>query len=434
VADFCYNVEINIHYMDTGFGIIILLVVLSGIFSASEIALTALTKAKVLALKEDGKFASLAIHRLKKTPQRVLVSILVGNQTVNILATFLSTIWAIQLLGEDRVNWLIIPFTLVLVVFGTILPKTFALGFPEQFSRIAAYPLLLFVTLMRPVIFFFELIINGVSHLFNIDRNQLSTTSGREIEALIEIGASEGVIEEGQDIFLKHVLRFGESQVKEVMIPLKDIAAIELNVEREALSEFLNQNHHPEYPVYDDDINAIKGHISFYNLLELLRRSRKKYPLVGERLLQPVVVPKTATFVQLFKVLRDKNRRTAMVIDEFGQTVGMVTMAGIMEEITGVEMEQKKVQPIIKKIDRNLWEADGQVRVAQLNESLKLNIPYPDHKVLSLLLLEELKRFPKTDEVLRIEGIEIRVKRIEKNVVKKLEISKTRRSTKKSSQ
>ncbi len=417
--------------MEAGFGIIILLVVLSGVFSASEIALTSLNRAKVLALKEDGKFASDAIARLKRTPQRVLVSVLVGNQTVNIIATFLSTIWAIQLLGEDRVNWLVIPFTLVLIIFGTILPKTFALGFPEQFSRVVAYPLLLFVTVMRPIIFFFELIINGFSRLFKIDRDQLSSTSGREIEALIEIGASEGVIEEGQDVFLKHVLRFGEAKVKEVMIPLKDIAAIDVHVKREVLIDFLNQNHHPEYPVYEEDINAIKGHIKLYELLELIRISRKKHPLVGQRLLQPVVVPKTATFIQLFKVLRDKNRRSAIVIDEFGQTVGMVTMASIMEEITGVKMEQKKAEPSIKKVSRNLWEVDGQVRVAQLNEALGVSIPYPDHKVLSLVVLEALKRFPETDEAFRIEEIEIRVRRIEKNVVKKLEISKLRRSSKK---
>jgi len=405
---------------------ILILIVLSGLFSASEIALTSLSKAKVLAIKEDGKFASTAIDRLKQMPQRFLVSILVSNQAVNIMATFLATLFGIQLLG-DQVNWLIIPFTFVLIIFGTILPKTFALGFPEAFARAMAYPILVLVFVLRPLVWVFESIINGFSKLLKIDPNSLRKMSDKELEAMIDIGADEGILEEGQDLFLKHVLQFGETQVKEVMFPLKDIAAIDVAITRDGLLNLLEKYNYTEFPVYQDDINTIKGTINLHDLMQLLRHSKKKHPLMGERLSQTVVVPKTATFIQLFKVFTEKKQRMAIVIDQYGQTVGLVTMATIMEEITGVGAKDPKAQPTLKKVDRNLWEIDGEVRVGQVNEAFDIKLPYPEHKVMSLVVLEILKRFPEPEEVIRLDRIEIRIKRLEKNVVKKMEVLKLRK-------
>ena len=405
---------------------IFFLILLSGLFSASEIALTSLSQAKVLAIKGDGKFGSSAINRLKKVPQRVLVSILVSNQTVNIVATFLATMWGLDLLG-DQVNFLIIPFTLFLIVFGTILPKTFALGFPEAFSRAVSYPLLFLVFILRPIIWFFELIINGFSRLLKIDPNRLNKMTDKEIEAMIDIGADEGVLEEGQDLFLKHVLKFGDTKVKEVMIPLKDIAAIDITITRDELTDFLDKNNYTEFPVYQEDTNTIRGSITLHELMQLLKKTTKKRPLENQRLTQTVVIPKTANFIQLFKILTEKKKRIAIVIDQYGQTVGLVTMANIMEEITGVGAKNSSVQPTMKKIDRNLWELDGEVRVAQVNEALGLVLPFPEHQVMSLVVLEVLKRFPEMAEEVFLDEVQITVKRIEKNVVKKMEISKLKK-------
>ncbi len=414
--------------MDSSLGSILLLVIASGLFSASEIALTSLSQAKVLSIKEDGKFASSAIVRLKNTPQKVLVSILVGNQVVNIFATFLATLLGIRWLGEGSIALYIATFTILFVLFGSILPKTFALGFPEPFARVIAYPLLVFVLLTRPVIWFFELIINFFAFILKIKSDKLNLTTEREIEAMIDIGAEEGVLEEGQDVFLKHVLRFGETQLKEVMIPLKKIKAINIDIERSELIEFLDESHHTEFPVYVGDINTIRGTISLHELTQVLRSSRAKHPLKNQRYTQAVVVPKTSTFIQLFKVLSEKKSRIAIVIDQYGQTVGLATLASIMEQITGISAKQSGSQPTIKKIKTNLWELDGEVRVEQINEVLGVILNHPVNKVMSLVILEELKRFPEVDEVVRVGGIDIRITRMEKNVVKKLEISKARKA------
>ena len=416
--------------MDLNFGLIVLLIIASSAFSASEIALTSLTRAKVLAIKEDGKFASGTIARLKNTPQKVLVSILVGNQAANIVATFVATLWGVELFGEGKIGLFIFLFTLSLIIFGSILPKALALGFPELFARVLAYPLLVFVLITRPVIWIFELMINSFLSLFKINQNKLDLTSGKEIEAMIDIGAEEGVIEEGQDVFLKHVLRFGEAKVEEIMIPLKNIEAININTSLEDLQEILNSSQNTEFPVYNEDINTLRGTITLHELIKIIRNTKKKFPLKSEHFSQPVVVPKTATFIQLFKVLSEKKRQTAIVIDEYGQTIGLVTMMNIMEEVTGIRVKEKGPRPSIKKIARKLWELDGGVRVAEVNKELGVKLPYPEHQVMSLVVLEELKRFPETDEILEIDGANIKIKRVEKNVVKKLEISKKTKSKK----
>lgn len=406
-------------------GFIFLLVVLSGLLSASEIALTSLNEAKILAIKEDGKFGSRAIYQLKKTPQRVLVSILVSNQTVNVIATFLATMWALRTL-DGGVDWFIVAFTLVLIIFGSILPKTFALGLSEQFARLIAYPLLFLVHILSPIIFLFELIINGFSNLFKIKPDRFSQMSENEMEAMIEIGKKEGILEEEQDKFLKHVLRLSETKVEEVMIPLKNIAAIDINVSRDELNVFLEENKFAEFPVFLDDINTIKGSVTLYDILQVLKHSTKKYPLKGKHLTQVTVIPKTATLIQLFKLLSEKKKKIGIVIDEFGQTIGLITLADMMKEITGISTKKNGPQPMLKKIGKNLWEADGDIRVGQVNAELGIQLPYPEHHLLSLVVLEFLERFPENEEVIIFDGVEIKIKNIEKNVVKKVELYKKR--------
>ncbi len=349
---------------------------------------------------------------------------LVGNQVVNIAATFVATVWSIRLFGERNVSLPMFLFTLTLILVGSIFPKAFALGFAEGFSRLMAYPLYAFVTVMRPVTWTFHKLIDGVAKLFKVKAKQFTSVNEQEIESLIEIGAEEGAIEEGVDVFLKHVLKFGETKVEDLMIHLKDIVAVDLNTTRDELLEFLSQHESSQFPVYDNDFNNTKGIISLHELLRILKDTKNKFPLKNRPLSHMVVVPKTASLIELFKVLSEKNRQMAMVTDEFGQIVGLVTLSDIMELITGVRGVSEKKLPEIKKIDRNEWEADGETKIDQINEALNIKLPYPEQKVINLVILEELKRFPEADELVMLDGIVVQVKRIEKNMIKKLSIHK----------
>ena len=411
--------------MDLGLLTLITLIILSGAFSAAEIALTSLNEAKVRSIEGDKRFGSTAILKLKAHPHKLLVSILVGNQIVNIVATVIATIWAIKVFGENSVGAVTAVFTFALILFGSISPKTIAMTFPEMVARVMAYPLLGFVYVARPVTWIFEKFAKGLLKLMKADKKELVSASEGEIEALLDISAEKGVIEEQEDAFMKQILKFHETTVEDIMTLFKDINAIDMEMPREELIVFFQEHDHTHFPVYVEDMNNIKGIISVHDLVKALYHTTKNKPLHNFKLTTSVVVPKTENLTELFKVLKDKHRRMAAVIDEHGQTIGLVTLGDILEEIAGEKIESAKAaEPKIEKTDRNCWEADGEIPISKINEILDIKLDYPEHKVISLVVLEELKRFPETDEKVQIDGLEIEIKRVEKNVIKKVALRK----------
>lgn len=419
--------------MDLGLITLIALIILSGAFSAAEIALTSLTEAKVRSMEGDKHFASTAILKLKQHPHKLLVSILVGNQVINIVATVVATMWAIRIFGQGSVSIVMAIFTFVLILFASISPKTIALTFPESVARIMAYPLLVFVFIARPIVIIFELSAKGFLKLLRADKRELISVSEKEIEAMLDISAEKGVIEEMEDAFMKQILKFNQTTVKDIMTLLKDIDAIDMEIERDDLIKFFQEHDHTHFPVYDEDLNNVKGIISVHDLVKALYHSQKNKPLHNFKLTSPVVVPKTETLTELFRVLRDKHRRMAAVIDEHGQTIGLVTLGDILEEIAGekIESPEKTFEPKIEKCGNNCWEADGEIPISKINEIMEVDLDYPEHKVISLVILEELKRFPESEEKIQLDGVEIEIKRVEKNVIKKVALRKKKKVEKK---
>ena len=419
--------------MDIGLLILITLIIFSGAFSGSEIALTALNEAKVRSMKDDSRFASNAILKLKETPQKLLISILVGNQVVNILASVMATIWVIKTFGEGSLSIGTTILSFALIIFGTIIPKTISLRFPEQVSRIMAYPLLGFVFLFRPVVIIFELIARGTLKLLGSDKRGLPSASEAEIEAMLDISAEKGVIEEEEDVFMKQILKFHETRVEDIMTLLKDIDAIDIEVERDDLIKFFQEHDHTHFPVYEESLNNVKGIVSVHDLVKRIYHTQVKKPLHNFKFTPPLVVPKTTSLTELFKVLKEKHRRMAAVIDEHGQTIGLVTLGDILEEIAGekIETEKKVAEPKIEKSGKNCWEADGEVPISKINEIMEVKLDYPEHKVISLVVLEELKRFPESDEKIQLDGVEVEIKRVEKNVIKKVGLRKKKPAPKK---
>ena len=287
------------------------------------------------------------------------------------------------------------------------------------------YPLLGFVFIARPVTWVFEMLAKGFLKLLKADKKELVSASEEEIEAMLDISMEKGVIEKEEDTFMKQILKFSETTVKDIMTLFKDIDAIDIEIKRDDLITFFQEHDHTHFPVYEEDMNNIKGIVSVHDLVKAIYHSQKNKPLHNTKFTTPVVVPKTETLTELFKVLKEKKRRMAAVIDEHGQTIGLVTLGDILEEIAGEKIEKAKApEPKIEKSGKNCWEADGEVLVSKINEEMDINLPHPEHKVISLIVLEELKRFPETDEKVQINGLEIEIKRVEKNVIKKVLLRK----------
>ncbi len=415
--------------MNSNLLLILLLLILSGLFSGSEVAFTSLSRAKVRSMKNDGKFGSEQILRLKGEAQHVLVSILLGNQIVNVLATVIVTLWGVKLFGEGNIGTVTFIFTLVLILFGTIGPKTIALHFPEHFTRFMVFPLAGFLYIVRPFVWIFEILTKGVLRLFGADIKSEPTTSEKEIEAMLDIGKEEGVIEEEEEGIIKQVLKFSDTNVGDVMTLPKDFESIEAETEKKVIEEFLDEHEHEQYLVYKDNFDDIRGIIGAHELHKIIKKNRKNKPLLNYKRRPLVMVPRSTSLIELFKEFKEKKQRMAVALDEHGQTVGLVTLGDIMNEITKGEIDETPLCTVMKKDGDSAWEVCGETLVSEIEEKLEIELGYPEHVTIGFIILEKLKRFPEEGEkvdlgLVKVEILKVSKKMINKVLVRKVHLTK----------
>ncbi len=423
--------------MDAGLLTLIFLIIISGLFSATETSFTALTEAKLRSLEKDKKFASKPILKLKEKPQSLLIAILVSIQTINVIATVVATFWAIRIFGEGNITWVTTVYTIILIFFGSLVPKSLALKFSEFFARIIAYPLWIFFIIVKPIVLVIEFLINSFQKLLKIKDNKNGTeVSTEEIEAVVEMGTEDGALEKGEGALVKRILNFNITSVAKIMTYAKDVIAFQRDIKKDDLMKEIVKSHHYHYPVYGEDLNDIKGFVSMKKIIPALNDKRKKFPLKNLRLQPTVIVPKTISLTELFKELNSQRTRIAIVVNENGQTEGLVTLEDLLKEATITTEERKngknsdkngkKEENIIKK-DKNLWSVKGEVTISSLEEELKIEVEAPKNETLNLLVLEQFKRFPKIGEKVIVDKLEIEIENASKKTVDSLLVRKKRK-------
>ena len=404
--------------------LLIFLILLSGAFSGAEIALTSLSPAKVKAISKDKKFASGAIVKLKSKPQRLLITILIGNNLVNILTTVLATFWAVEVFGNNAIGIVTGVLTFLILMFGEITPKTFAQKYAERFSRGLAHPLLWLTNILFPVIWIFEKFTNVLISGLKL-KGPLHSVSEDELLALVDIVTKEGVIEEQEQELIENVLEFTDTTAEEVMTVKKDIEMLKIGTPiNEAVHFFLNHSH-SRIPVYKESIHNFVGIVTVHDILRFLHDPEKGKTLADFKLIAPIIVPKTKSISKLFHEFQKRRQHLAIVVDERGETAGLITMEDILEEIVGdIVDEQDQEEKMIKVIGKNEWLADGETSIEQINEDLDIELNYPEHQTISLLILEQLHRFPKLGEKIVYENLIFQVKEMGKKKIELVQISK----------
>jgi len=410
--------------MDAHLLLLVILIVISAIFSGTEIAFTALSPAKVQTFKSDNRFASKAIYRLKSHPESLLITILLGNNLANILATVAATIWGIRTFGSAAIGIISGTLTFIVLIFGEITPKTLAQKYAEPFSRLTAYPLLWLTIILFPIIWVLEKFIYGLMKLFKA-KNPIRSMSEEELLALVDIGTREGIIEEHEQEFISNVLDFTDTTVEEIMTLEKNIEALEINTSIRDTVKFFVEHTHTRLPVYKRDINNIMGIITVHDILRLIYQEKPIKTLADLHFNPMVVVPKTKVISKLFKEFQIRRQHLAIVVDEHGDTVGLVTLEDILEEIVGdIIDEQDRELKKVYRIDKNTWEALGDATIERINEELQIELNYPEHQTISLLILEQLHRFPKQGEKILYENLIFQVKAMSHKKIEKVLISK----------
>jgi putative hemolysin len=410
--------------MDMHLLLLFILVALSALFSGAEIAFTSLSPAKVKTFKDDGRFASTAIYRLKARPETLLITILLGNNLCNIFATVVATVWGIRFFGNSAIGIVTGVLTFMILIFGEITPKTIAQKYAEGFSRLMAYPLLWLTVILMPINWLLVLFIHSLMKLFKA-KNPIRSMSEEELLALVDIGAREGVIEEHEQEFIENVLEFTDTNVEEIMTLEKDIESLPIDTTITEAMDYFVEHSHSRIPVYKESLDNILGIITVHDVLRLMQKATGITKLSEMKLSDPIVVPKTKSISRLFREFQKKRQHLAVVVNEHGETVGLVSLEDILEEIVGdIVDEQDREEKKVYKIAANQWEAQGGATIEEINEALDIDLAYPEHQTISLLVLEDLQRFPLKGEKINYENLIIQAKSMSHNKIEKVVITK----------
>jgi putative hemolysin len=369
----------------------ILCVILSAFFSSSEVALISITRAKVRTLVNEGKHGSEALAALKEKPDRLLITILIGNNIVNVAAAALATAIAIRVFGDIGVGIATGLVVIILLVFGEIGPKIYATRASDSFVLWVA-PIIHFLSrILTPVIWLVE----RVSPKFGMGETGEQVVTEEEIKEWIDVGKEEGTLEQGEQDMLYSVLEFADTTAREIMTPRVDVIAMEDTVSFEEAIRIFNETGFSRIPVYHDQIDNITGILNVKDVFSAMV-SHRKDSTIKEVMYDPMFVPETKKIDDLLKELQVHRVQMAIVLDEYSSFVGIVTVEDILEEIVGDILDEfDKEEPDVQTISDGVFVIDAQMWVDDVNERLEIDLPIDEsYETIGGLIIDRLGHIP----------------------------------------
>lgn len=407
----------NLTWRILGLGV---LLIFSGLFSASETALFSLSKIQMRRLKEKKPKIGAVVSLLLDSPRATLNTILTGNMLVNITASALVTESAIYLAGEKALSAALGLTTFLLLIFGEVTPKSFAISHAEGFSCFIARPLYIFGKVIFPIRILWSKIADFFSQAI-IGRQYLkqSFLTEEEIKGLVAMGEREGVITKEEEQMISTVFDFGDRFVNEIMTPRVDIIAVDVNKDSAYLEKVLKQSRHSKVPVYKERIDNVIGII---RAKEYLLSPCKEW----QDLIKPVLfVPETNKIEELLLEFQAKRSYMAVVTDEYGGTSGLITVEDILEEIVGeIQDEYDREEKLIVKIDNNCVSVSGKTSLHDLNEELSTHFKAPEAQTVAGFIIHLFGRIPKSGESTRYKSYLFTVDDVRKHRIRKVSIRK----------
>ena len=404
---------------------LVVLLLLSAYFSASETALTSLGKLKMKSLiKREGRRAELLSSWLED-PSRLLATILVGNNIVNVAASVLCTFVLLRLLPETPAGKVGAISTGVMVclilVFGEISPKTYARQNAERIALRTIRPLSGLSRILSPLIGLLVFVSPGGGKA-----KPGPFMTEEEIKRMISLGEEEGVLEEEEKEMIDSIFKFGDTKVQEVMVPRSDMVTIEANQDLDNILKLVMEAGHSRIPVFKGRIDNIIGILYAKDLLNLWEQSSRARLKVKDLIHPAYFVPETKKVDELLREFQRQKIHLAMVVDEYGGTAGLVTLEDLLEEIVGeIEDEYDKGKERIEILEKGIALVDGKTDIGDVNEKLDLKLPEEEGtETVAGFVVDRLGRVPKMGEELIYRGTKITVVEADRRRVIKVKIER----------
>ena len=403
--------------------ILIVLLALSGFFSSAETALTTVNKIRIRSLAEDGnKRAKLLLDVTENQTQKMLSAILIGNNFVNISASSLSATLAYSF-GGYMVGIATAVLTIAILVFGEITPKSVATLNAEKLSLAYIPVIKLFMTVMTPFIFIINLFSRGLLFLLRVDPNAKNNTMTEdELRTIVDVSHEDGVIESEEKEMIYNVFDLGDARAKEVMVPRVHVTFADVNSTYKELIDIFKEEKFTRLPVYDGTTDNVIGTINMKDLL--LFETRENF-CIRDILREAYFTYEYKKISELLVEMRDSSFNIAIVLDEYGETAGLITLEDILEEIVGEIHDEydEYEEEFLKTINEKEFIVEGSMSLDDVNDRLGIDLDSEDFDSLGGFMIEQLDRLPEVgDEVITASGVRLLVDALDKNRVESVHI------------
>lgn len=403
--------------------LLIFLLLCSAFFSSSETGILSLNRYRLRHLAKEGHSGAKRVSALLSRPDRLLGTILIGNNFVNILASAVATVLALQLWGEAGIVIAALGLTLVLLIFGEIAPKTLAARRPEMIAYPFSLPLLWLLKLFYPLAALLGWVSNGLLWLLGIDSTPKSSDSLSAEELRSVVRDSGQALPDNRQNMLLGILDLERVTVNDIMIPRNEVTGIDLDDDIETISNQLTSTTHTRLPVFRGDINQIEGIVHMRQIARLLTHNELSKDALLAACNEPYFIPEsTPLSTQLINFQKQK-RRIGIVVDEYGDVIGIVTLEDILEEIVGgFSNPDAQSNPEIHPQADGTQVIDGAAYIREVNKALDWHLPCDGPKTLNGLITEALESIPDSAVCLKIGPYRLEILQSSENRVKSVRV------------
>ncbi len=401
----------------------LVLLIFSGFFSGSETAYFSLNSVVLDRLAKSRDRRSQRIVALLSTPKRLLITILIGNTLVNVtaaaIATILTSNWFVSVGFNQNLGIIlnVVVVTFLILVVSEITPKIYAVKNAEKFARAVSLPLLSIFRFFYPLSFIIDKTISVLVKVFPMEEaEEEKFLHPNEFQALLDLGESEGELESDEKKLIHSIFEFGDTIVREIMIPRTDMVCISHDIRIEEVVKIIAVKGHTRIPVYEETVDQVRGIIHAKDLLpQIIDGNTTKTILDFAR--PALFVPEAKKIDDLLKVFQKERQHMAIVVDEYGGTAGLVTLEDVLEEIVGeIRDEYDQEQVLYKILDDKSYLMNAKIDIDSLNKLIHINIPETDeYDTLGGFILDMTGNVPEQNEVLRYHDYELTMVKVEQN-------------------
>ncbi len=409
----------------TGAALCILLV-FSAFFSASETSLTSITKIKLRQIKNGKSKKDTLIARILSDPPRMLTTLLIGNNIVNIWASSIATAFAISIFGGKGIGIATVVMTVIIVIFSEITPKTIAANDPVNLARFLSPAVLLTLKILFPFYILFSLV-NAlfIAVLRKISPDTVHRITEDELKTMMDVGKKEGVLEEGEHNLLNHAFDFTDLKLREIMTPRTSIAAIPINASFTEIQDLFRKHQFSRMPVYEESIDSIQGMIHYKDILFLLECGEEG---TFDNLVRPVLfVPETQSTFELLKEMEHSSQNMAVIVDEHGGTAGLVTIDDAVAAVFGGihdEYDTAETEPmnLVQVLGPNHVKVPGNLPLNDLNALLNTDLDSDFYETVNGFLMEQAESLPAQGDRIRFQNIKFVIEEQANRKIKRVDI------------